>query len=493
MIRTHIFPNGFKYIHQPVGHTLPMTTLFVFIKFGSIHENESYKKGAAHFIEHMCFKGTKQNPTPLDIMTTYDDKGAFFNAETHRQYTCYKVKCMDHFIEPCLKTLADIILRSILKKKEMDLERHVVLEENIRSDDNPLSHIENAIYKALYTGTPYSDPIDTLEYHKSSHSLEHKDMVQLYREYYRPDNMGISVVSNLPFASIKHLLEQSTFMTRSKTPVPTLCLGSTPKNNPDIQFTPLNISHVRNGTPLAKQSVPLKIRGQPLPINELNGTPPLGACPISNLHRYKIIHKKGVQATHISISFRTCPYDHADIYPLLLLKNIIGGYMSSRLFMLLREKHGLTYSSTSNSIHHATSGHFEIYTLCDPSKTLKNKSKPGVLPLILQLLNDLLQHGITQKELTSTKGFFQGQMTLSMEQGQTKSTYNGIEYILYDKTEIIPYERVFKTHVEPVKKDMIDQVIRRYFHPENMFVCLVGEHTPNLETVQRYCQHFSSA
>lgn len=443
MIRTHIFPNGFKYIHQPVGHTLPMTTFFVFIKFGSIHENESYKKGAAHFIEHMCFKGTKRNPTPLDIMTTYDDKGAYFNAETHRQYTCYKVKCMDHFIEPCLKTLADIILRSILKKKEMDLERHVVLEENIRSDDNPLSHIENAIYKALYTGTPYSDPIDTLEYHKSSHSLEHKDMVQLYREYYRPDNMGISVVSNLPFASIKHLLEQSTFMTRSKTPVPTLCLGSTPKNNPDIQF--------------------------------------------------KIINKKGVQATHISISFRTCPYHHADIYPLLLLKNIIGGYMSSRLFMLLREKHGLTYSSTCNSTHHATSGHFEIYTLCDPSKTLKNKSKPGVLPLIIQLLNDLLQHGITQKELASTKGFFQGQMTLSMEQGQTKSTYNGIEYILYDKTEIVPYERVFKTHVEHLTKDIIDQVIRRYFHPENMFVCLVGEHIPNLDTVQRYCQHFSSA
>ena len=417
-----------------------MTTFFVFIKFGSIHENESYKKGAAHFIEHMCFKGTKRNPTPLDIMTTYDDKGAFFNAETHRQYTCYKVKCMDHFIEPCLKTLADIILRSILKKKEMDLERHVVLEENIRSDDNPLSHIEDAIYKALYTGTPYSDPIDTLEYHKSSHSLEHKDMVQLYREYYRPDNMGISVVSNLPFASIKHLLEQSTFMTRSKTPVPTLCLGSTPKNNPDIQF--------------------------------------------------KIINKKGVQATHISISFRTCPYDHADIYPLLLLKNIIGGYMSSRLFMLLREKHGLTYSSTCNSIHHATSGHFEIYTLCDPSKTLKNKSKPGVLPLILQLLNDLLQHGITQKELTSTKGFFQGQLTLHMEQGQTKSTYNGIEYILYDKTDIVPYEQIFKTYVEHLTKDMIHQVIRRYFHPENMLVCLVGEHAPDLETVQRYCRHF---
>jgi predicted Zn-dependent peptidase len=254
--------------------------------------------------------------------------------------------------------------------------------------------------------------------------------------------MGISVVSNLPFATIKHLLEHTPFMTRSKTPAPTLCLVSTPTNNSDIQF--------------------------------------------------KVIHKKGVQATHISISFRTCPHDHADHYPLLLLKNIIGGYMSSRLFMLLREKHGLTYSSTCHSTHHASSGHFEIYTLCDPSKTLKNKSKPGVLPLLIQLLNDLLEHGVTQKELTSTKGYFQGQLTLHMEQGQTKTTYNGIEYILYDKTDIIPYERVFKTHVEPVTKYLLNEVIRRYFHPANMFVCLVGENAPDLATVQRYCRHFSS-
>lgn len=440
MIRTHTFPNGFKYIYQPVGHSLPMTTFFVFINLGSIHENEPHKKGAVHFIEHMCFKGTKRNPTPLDIMTTYDDKGAYFNAETHRQYTCYKVKCMDQFVEPCLKTLADILLHSVFKKKEMDLEKHVVLEENIRSDDNPLSHIEDAIYKALYTDTPYSDPIDTLEYHKSPQSLNHKTVVQLYREYYRPHNMGISVVSNLPFAHIKTLLEQSTFMTRSKAPAPTLCLNIPPRVNNQIQF--------------------------------------------------KTFNKKGVQATHISISFRTCPYTHTDVYPLLLLKNILGGYMSSRLFMLLREKHGLTYSSTCHSTHHASSGHFEIYTLCDPSKTLKNKSKPGVLPLLIQLLNDLLQHGITQKELTSTKGYFQGQMTLNMEQGQSKTTYNGIEYILYDKTDIVPYEKVFKTHVEHLTKDILNDVIHRYFHPANMFVCLVGENVPDLATVQKYCRHF---
>jgi predicted Zn-dependent peptidase len=384
-----------------------------------------------------------------------------------------------------------MLFHSVFKKKEMDLERHVVLEENIRADDNPLTHIEDAIYNALYADTPYSDPIDSLEYHKSPQSLPLKDVVQLYREYYRPDNMGISVVSNLPFTTIKHLLEHSTFMTRSKTPSPTLCIERPPRNNPNIQYN----SFPRQTPPSVPKGGVCWEKSELIPrrITPLIEWPRRGH-KINELlsgERVKIIPKKGVQATHISLSFRTCPHHHDDVYPLLLLKNIIGGYMSSRLFMLLREKHGLTYTSTARSVHHASSGHFEIYTLCDPSKTLRNKSKPGVLPLLLQLLNDLIEHGITQKELTSTKGYFQGQMTLSMEQGQTKSTYNGIEYILYDKTDITPYEKVFKTHVEHVTKDIIHQVIRRYFHPANMFVCLVGEHAPEVEAIQRYCRHFS--
>ena len=67
-------------------------------------------------------------------------------------------------------------------------------------------------------------------------------------------------------------------------------------------FTPLEIY---NGTPLAKQSVPLEIQGQQLPINELNGTPPLVACPISNLHRCKrrlsVKGKKGGDDGHKGI------------------------------------------------------------------------------------------------------------------------------------------------------------------------------------------------
>ena len=54
-MNTHIFKNGFKLIHQSVGHSVPITSIFVYIKFGSIHEIESFEKGIAHFIEHICF------------------------------------------------------------------------------------------------------------------------------------------------------------------------------------------------------------------------------------------------------------------------------------------------------------------------------------------------------------------------------------------------------------------------------------------------------
>jgi hypothetical protein len=207
--------------------------------------------------------------------------------------------------------------------------------------------------------------------------------------------------------------------------------------------------------------------------------------PVKQPDKAQIVkyNKKGVNATHICIAFKTCSYHHMDKYTLHLLKNILGSYMSSRLFMLLREKHGLTYTSKCNSIHHSTSGHFEIYTMCNPSKFIK--SNPSVLSLLVYLIKDLLKNGITEKELTDAKGHFKGKHILNMEQGEIKCTYNGIEHILYDKNEIVPYENIYKQFYESVTKENVNEVIRKYFRPENMSVCLVGEHIPALRTIHK--------
>lgn len=437
-IKTRIYPNGFKYIHESVRHPLPITTLFVFIRFGSIHETEERHKGIAHFIEHMCFKGTKSHPTAMDIVSGFDEKGAFLNAETTKQYTCYKVRCLDKYVEPCLRLLSDMLFHSTFKTSDLNLEKHVILEENIRAADDPTSYIDDSLYRVLYAGTPYKDPIDSITYHTPD-PLQFKEMSVLYKTFYQPASMGISVISNLSFSTIER--------------------------------------HIQS---FVKQSA-----GSPL-LPSLEYAPKVYTEP-----QFNVIYKKGINATHISLAFRTCMYGHKDVYPLSLLKNILGGYMSSRLFVLLREKNGLTYSSTCRTHYHSSSGHLEIYTMCDPTKVMKNRGKgAGVLPLIIGLLRQLIRQGVTQKEVEDAKGNFQGQHLLRMEHNENQCTHNGMEYILYDKTEIDPYESVYENHYASVTKEDIQGVIDRYIRPENMSVCLVGEHAPSLASIQKAVADF---
>jgi predicted Zn-dependent peptidase len=129
--------------------------------------------------------------------------------------------------------------------------------------------------------------------------------------------------------------------------------------------------------------------------------------------------------------------------------------------------------------------------MCDPTKLLKNAKNPGVLHVLVDILNDLFKNGITQKELTDVKGNFRGNYLLGMEQSDTKCAYNGSEYILYDNPAVVPYERLFSTFYEGITKVDIHGVVRKYLRPENMMVCIVGEHVPSRAVVERYIRQFS--
>jgi predicted Zn-dependent peptidase len=120
------------------------------------------------------------------------------------------------------------------------------------------------------------------------------------------------------------------------------------------------------------------------------------------------------------------------------------------------------------------------------------KNKHGVLHLLIQVLNDIVKKGVTQKELDEVKGNIQGHLVLNMERTETKCVHNGIEYILYDNATVVPYKDLYKRHYEHITKKDIHEIIRKYFRPENMFVCLVGENVPKMSVVQSYFRWFHS-
>jgi hypothetical protein len=118
-MKTFQFPNGFRFIYEKPNSDIPVTSILGFVKLGSIHERDGIR-GVSHFIEHMCFKGTKRHPTSKIISRNYDRIGAYFNAYTHKEYTCYEIKCEEQYLENSIHVLSDMMMNSQFNKKEFE-------------------------------------------------------------------------------------------------------------------------------------------------------------------------------------------------------------------------------------------------------------------------------------------------------------------------------------------------------------------------------------
>ena len=436
-VETYQYNNGFRIIHEKPKNNLPLTSIYCFVKFGSINEDIN-SEGIAHFIEHMCFKGTRQLSNTKDIVKTYDSIGAYFNAFTTKEYTFYVIKCNEDHITRCIHVLSDMLMNSAFKKRDCELEKHVVIEEMIRQEDSPEFHISKMKDKYLYSGSLFERPIDDLLFHKSRTSLNYDTTLQMYDSFYKPNNMGLSVVSNIPLFVIKKIVASSFFMKPSK----------------------------------------------PLLVN------PSYQLDVQSKTEYNIQKKQGIKATHLSISFRTCSYTNTNKYIISLLSHIIGGSMTSRMFSLLREKNGLTYAASCSYTYYAHMGEITLHTMTDPNKMINNDDKAGVLPLVISILNTLIKKGITQEELTAAKGFLQGKITIKMENADSQCEYNGLEHFIYGNDHFVPFDQIYKKYYEPVTKKQVNDVIQKYFRSESMVVCLLGEHVPSLDIVKDCCKRF---
>lgn len=435
-IITHTFENGFRVVWEKSYNLIPLTSVYVFCDVGSIHE-PSDLKGAAHFIEHMCFKGTRKIPLAKDIFNKYDEIGAYFNATTEKQYTEYHVRTQDQYTGHCINIMSDMLLNSIFNKSEFVKEEQVVIEENIKNSDRTTVIIATVSDSLVYRGSNYELPIDTLEYHNKP--FEYNKVVKMFKQYYQPSNMILSISSNLPFNDIIKMVKKSNFMKKNEKMV-----------------KPYNLCYT-------KASIQTEIQ-------------------------YKLFEKVDLNTIQLSLSFRTCPNDSPDRYKLNMLKRILSGTLGSRIFLLLRENNGLTYSSSVYTEYLEHIGEFTIFCEMNKLKLIHNNKKKGVLPLIINMVNDLINNGITDKELKRAHTNFVGSELFKHENNGVQAVYNGIELLQNIDKKIVPYSEIYNTYYKHIGKSDIDQVIQTYLKKQNMNVGLVGSNLIKLSIIQSECE-----
>jgi predicted Zn-dependent peptidase len=438
-ILEHKYPNGFRIIYEQPLNKIPVSGVYLFCNVGPVYEYNNMR-GASHFIEHMCFKGTKLNPNSVHLMNEFSKIGAYFNAVTTKRYTCYTIKCMDDYLAKSIYNVSDMLINSIFNKEEFNKEHKVVLEElnNLRND--PYSKIDDEIERMLFKGSSYEYPIDDLEYHNKN-SLKYNKIMEFYKAYYHPSNMFLSIVTHVPLENIKQMLK-NTFFLKEKTP-----------------FAPII-----------------------MPVLQLG-------IEMYNNIQYNIIQSSKISNVLLSIGFRTCSHNSIEKYYLYLLSVILGSTINGRLMKILREKHGLVYSTRCEVENYEHGGKFTFFTETKFEHFLTNGRNLGVLPLLINIINDIKKNGVTNEEIKNSKGNIKGQKLLNLESISLQTKYNGEEYLFIgDSKQIVPYSKIYDKYIKGITKENITYVINKYINKKNMCVCVISNKALYLEKLKRECE-----
>ena len=201
--KRHQFSNGLRLlVHE--DSTTPLASVFICYFVGSRDENPN-QTGLAHLLEHYMFCGSKNIPeydVPLDKV------GAQNNAYTTDDVTCYYITLPANNIETALWLESDRMLELAFRKKELEVQKKVVIEEFKEHFLNkPYGDMWMLFNEAVFEKHPYQWlPIGKEVSHIETVTM---DIVkQFYRNYYTPQNAVIAIAGNVHFEDMVLLVDK---------------------------------------------------------------------------------------------------------------------------------------------------------------------------------------------------------------------------------------------------------------------------------------------
>ncbi len=390
------FPNGLTLITVPVTGTQATTVLAMF-PIGSRYEDRKVS-GAAHFLEHMLFKGTTKRPTALDISLTIEKFGADYNAFTNKEYTGYYIKIDRSKQAVAFDLLGDMIFNSTLDAGEVEKEKGAIVEELRMYMDNPSMAIDLLFDEVVFGDHPLGWDIGGTE--QTVRAITRDDLSAFYQRHYGPANMVLIVAGAIDRRHLQNFLKDFTVKKDVK--------GATKRSFYEKGFVP---------APLVG----------PKPLNERVA-----------------VHTKKVDQAQVIIGFPGLSHRDPRRYAASLLAVILGGGMSSRLFIEVREKRGLAYMVRAAGGGLRDCGQFYIQAGLDPLRLAE------AIKVIKEEIKKITSEPVTENELKFAKSSIAGRLALSLEDGSSQAEWYGKQF-LFAKTMETPSQFLAKLNKVTVK------------------------------------------
>jgi predicted Zn-dependent peptidase len=359
-------PNGLRVLTAPMPHTHSVS-LSVYVGAGARYETPE-QAGLAHFLEHLCFKGTERRPSPQEISQVIDSVGGLINAATDRELTVFYCKVATPFFPLALDVLADLVRRPLLAADELEKERAVVIEELAMVRDSPMQLVDLLLDETLWPDQALGRDVAGSD--ETVRAMSRDMVIDYLHRQYVPNNTVVSVAGAVTHDEVVAAVAAA--------------LGDWAPGSPGGWFPAVN--------------------GQQGP-------------------RVAVKYKRTEQA-HLSLAVHALPLHHPDRHALSLLSVALGEGMSSRLALELRERRALCYDVHSYCSFFLDAGSFAQYAGVDP------KHAPEALRALLAELARLRDEDVPEEELERAKALAKGRLLLRMEDSRAVSDWLGGQELL---------------------------------------------------------------
>ena len=184
LVRRTTLPNGLRIVTEAVPG-MRSVSFGAWIGVGSRDESPR-QTGAAHFLEHLLFKGTRTR-SAWEITAPVEAVGGEMNAFTGKEYTCFYARVLDDDTDLAIETVCDVVLNGRLDASDIEGEREVILEEIAMNDDDPSDVVHDVFMQTYYGVGPLGRPI--LGTQESLEALSPQAIRGFYRRHYVPSAM----------------------------------------------------------------------------------------------------------------------------------------------------------------------------------------------------------------------------------------------------------------------------------------------------------------
>ena len=351
----------------------------------------------------------------------FNKKIDFYGARINIYDGGFYVNSLSKFFPEILKLTADQALHPEFSKEEFKKEQEKLIEGLKTSEKSTPAAANRVMNKLAYGQHPYGE-ITTIDNLKN---ISLQDVNNYYKQIFTPNHAYLIVVGDVTLDKVKKLAKEN--------------FGSWPK------------------APIVKGLSLPAIINVPTEVDFVH-------MPNAEQTEIKVVHRSDIRK------------NNPDYQKVLLMNSILGGDFNSYLNMTLREKHGWTYGARSSF------GTNKYGSLFRATTSVRNAVADSAVVVTMAQLNKIVNEKVDPKVLENNKQKFMGNFVLRMER---PSTIANQAYDIFVNNLPADYYETFLKKIEAVTVDDIQEVAKKYLHPDQARIIVAGNAKTTVPGLQK--------